>query len=460
MIYRKYLDSLTLTTPISPKLFSSQPNWIAVFGDNFKLMDNAPTWSSVDDFLAHCCEKNEVDLDYVRSDDFYNLLRDCNWNNSQPYEALFYSRTRDLDIVLDRSLARPWVMDKRLFVQGSDPSVWKTRRFAIDLSRGHKRFRDCRLKKILLEEKRTRGTKYAAISQFEKNGSKVQADIIATRSVLVEPILAAISPTKFLAWIYAVNDQLFLESDKKSSPINAATMTGFNFEELMTVRQKVEKKRFRFEWAKDNCQKYNSIVRHSCSLLNTSLLVSCEIDAVRPVAADKTAHESSAIEEKLMLEDGVKNLSRYVEFKARVEHNSGIHKFHPALVQCYLANTPTLVVGIKKGYNLTEIKEWNVNEILSNGTLRLQYWFLERWMMFIAQFMKKSISRQRKSGLQSFSFGVEGSKLVLRELARPRLDFEAALTTEFINWREKHPQSEVDETLAGLLGPLSLQDNT
>ena len=48
----------------------------------------AADWENVDAFLAHCCENNEIDLSYVRSESFYSLLQECNWEKDPSYEAL------------------------------------------------------------------------------------------------------------------------------------------------------------------------------------------------------------------------------------------------------------------------------------------------------------------------------------------------------------------------------------
>lgn len=415
-------------------------------------------WENVEDFLTHCCEHNEIDLDYVRSDSFYNMLRQCDWLKEPLYEALYYSRTSSLDIVLDRSLAKTWVMDERLFIAHKATNTWRTRKFPIDLGRGHAKFQDNHLKKMLLEEDAQRGTKYTALANFEKNGVKIQADIVATRSTLVNLMMSGIDSTRALTWIYAVNDQLFLEDDKKGTPFNnPSVMTGPNFEELMTVRQKMVNGRFCFEWAKNSNEKYYTLVRHSCSLLNDSILVACEIDAVRPLEVIDLKH---SLKEKLGLDDPVKNLERYVEFKARVQWNSGLQNFHPALIQCHLAGTPTLVVGLKDKLKLTSVKEWDVNKVLSGGMKRLEKWFLDRWLIFLVRFIKTCILKKRNGKLQSFCFDVEGSKLVMREITRSRLHFEAALTSDFLKWREEHPQRALDDQLATLLGPLSIKDKT
>lgn len=413
-------------------------------------------WENVEAFLAHCCEHNEIDLDYVRSDSFYDLLRQCDWLKEPLYEALYYSRTPSLDIVLDRSLAKTWVMDESLFLAHKATNTWRTRKSPIDLGRGYTKFQDIHLKVELLEEGSRRGTKYVALANSERKGVKIQADIVATRSTLVNLMLTGIESTKALTWIYAVNDQLFLEDDKKATAFNnPAVMTGPNFEELMTVRQKKVNGRIRFEWAKNSNEKYYTFVRHSCSLLNDSILVACEIDAVRP-----QKDSNQGLKERFGLDDSAKNLDRYVEFKARVQWKSGLDNFHPALIQCHLAGTPTLVVGIKHKLKLTSVKEWDVNKVLSGGTKRLEKWFLDRWLIFLVRFIKGCIVKKRNGKLQSFCFDVEGSRLVMRELTRSRLHFEAALTSDFLKWREEHPQGALEEELADLLAPLSIKDKT
>jgi RAT1-interacting protein len=409
-------------------------------------------WENVEDFLARCCEHSEIDMDYVRSDSFYSLLQKCDWQKQPLYEALYYSRTPSLEIELDRSLAKTWIIDENLFLENKDSNSWRMRRFPIDLGYGHRRFQDIRLKVMLLEEKARSGTKYVALANSERKGVKVQADIVATRSTLVDLMQAGIKKCKVLAWVAAVNDQLFLEKDRRRGYMDRAVMTGPNFEQLMTSRQKMVDGKVRFEWAKNNYEKYNSLVRHS-SLMNDSILVSCEIDGVRPQKID-----AKDLKEFLGLDDPVKNLDRYVEFKTRVHHRSDLKYFYAAIIQCYLAGTPTLVVGIKNELQLTSIKEWDVNEVLHGGIKRLEKWFLDRWLIFLVRFIKCSILKKRTDRLQSFSIEVQDSKLVLRECERSRLQIEAALTSDFVKWREEHPQNASADELADLLGPLSIQE--
>lgn len=411
----------------------------------------AADWENVDAFLAHCCENNEIDLSYVRSESFYSLLQECNWEKDPSYEALYYSRTKSLDIELDRSLARTWVMDERLFIEDKDTKTWSMRRFPIYIGYGHKKYQDFRLKVVLLEDKARTGTKYVALANSERKGLKVQADLVATRSTMVDLMLTGIDNPKVLSWIYAVNDQLFLENDRKRGYMNPAGMTGPNFEELMTVRQNFERK-FRFECAKNNNEKYNSLVRHS-SLMKDSILVTCEIDAVKP-------QQNHDLKERFGLDDPVKNLDRYVEFKARVQGRFDLKYFHPALVQCYLAGTPTLVVGIKDRLDLISVKEWDVNEILLSGRMkRLEKWFLDRWLIFLIRFIKICILKKRNGNLQAFCIELQGSKLIIREHERSRLEIEAALTSDFLKWREEHPQKDLEDELADLLRPLNINEN-
>lgn len=452
---------------------------------------------NIEEYLSQCCEACEIDLGFVSSNQFYDLLMLSDWTKEPIFESLSYSRTYSMDIELGAALARPWVMDKRLFLQKADKTFWRAK-FPIHLGTGFKQFEHMS-KQNLLDMDRMRGTKYTALLQNERKGGKIEADIVATRSTFVDPIMAAIEYDRFLAWIYAVNDQLFLESDRPSSPMTAAVMTGFNFEELMTVKQAQVGRRIAFKWAKDNREKYNTLVRHSCLLKNASILVSCEVDAVRPdemvdasngpktETANKKQFEDknpsksderaqstvqltelketeksknispkasdSHDETKLTLDNPKENLGRYVEFKARVERNSHISNFKKALVQCYLAGTPTLVIGIKDGLKLTSIKEYSVPEVLSGRMRRMEPQFLDRWLIFLVRFMKACVAKLRKDGIQSFLFATEGSKIVIREIPRSRLEIEGALTAAFLEWREKNSQRD---DLAGQMEALSI----
>ena len=425
----------------------------------------ADQWENADAFLAHCCEHNEIDLEYVRSESFYRLLRQCDWLKESLYEALYCSKTSSFDIEFDRSLARTWVMDERLFQKDYHSNTWSMRRSQINLGSGSEEYK---VRRQIVPPQARRGTKYDALAKSERKGVKIQADIVATRSTLVNLMLSGIIRTKALAWIYAVNDQLFLEGDemtysKTGGFINPDAMTGLNFEELMTVRQEMVDDEFRFKWAKDDKGKYYSFVRHE-SLLKDSILVACEIDAVMP---QEKKDSNQDLKERFGLDDPIKNLDRYIECKARVQKRSGFTCFRAALIQCYLAGTPTLIVGLKRGLNLISVIERNVSKSL--GSLRLPKWFLDRWLIFLVRFIKACISKKRNGNLQSFHFYVEGPKLVIRECEKTRLEIEAALTSDFLKWREEHPQmgledesaelvnSQVDE-LADLVSPLSLKD--
>ncbi|EDK41805.2 hypothetical protein PGUG_05902 [Meyerozyma guilliermondii ATCC 6260] len=439
----------------------------------------ADQWENADAFLAHCCEHNEIDLKYVRSDSFYRLLRQCDWSEESLYEALYCSKTSSFEIEFDRSLARTWEMDERLFSKDYQSNTWSMRRYPLVLGKDHARYHS--YSPNSREDDARRGTKYIALAKSERKGVKVQADIVASRSALVDLMLSGINGTKASAWIYAVNDQLFLEDDersysKKNRFFNPHAMTGLNFEELMTVRQEMVDNKFRFKWTKNDSEKYYSLVRHESSL-NDSILVACEIDAVKP---QKRRNVNPYSKERFGLSSPFKHLDRYVEIKARVYEKRHSGNLHSALIQCFLAGTPTLVVGIKDGLKLIAVMERNVKNSL--GRLKLPKWFLDRWLIFLVRFIKGFILKKRNGNLQSFHFHVNGSKLVIRERETTRSEIEAALTSDFLKWREEHPQkgsedesaemvnspedeltgsvnplSQVDE-LADLVSPLSLKD--
>lgn len=109
---------------------------------------------------------------------------------------------------------------------------------------------------------------------------------------------------------------------------------------------------------------------------------------------------------------------------------------------------------------MISVKEWDVNEILLSGRMkRLEKWFLDRWLIFLIRFIKICILKKRNGNLQAFCIELQGSKLIIREHERSRLEIEAALTSDFLKWREEHPQKDLEDELADLLRPLNVNEN-
>lgn len=389
-------------------------------------------YALVDEFLLACIESGEIPIDYVKSPEFFRLLEESKVTKDPCYEELCYSRNKELQISRNRSEARYFDENPGLFTEDSLGHPKLNTKIDIDLSRGYKKFRVLSRTSLTLDN--VRGTKYVAMEDFEKTeNKKLDENVITSRHTLLELLNLPFQRNAIIQNIVAFNGQVFMEAEQRPQKrADASSMTGYNFEEVMTCSECDinSSKPFEFIPPINNAVKFNSMINHTFPESGLSVLVSCEIDCIR-----------QKLEEVSLLHDDIdfkyKILENNIEMKSRkIGGRSNLVK---AILQCYLAGTNDLIVGYRDGnFNLKYVEKLNVSELLeSSPNPLLKRTFLDKWFWFIAQFISHTVKMPRSLSLHhhQLTFNKDNNTLTLKSFRLNPYRLEKTIISRFVKWR-------------------------
>lgn len=410
-------------------------------------------YTLIDDFLQLCIKQCKIPMDYVKSPEFAALLMESNVSKSPCYEVLCYSRNKELQITRDRSEARYFNENSGLFSSDNLRDLTLKANIDVDLSDGYKNFRVLSRSSLTLDN--VRGTKYVALEDFERNeNTKVDGNIVTSRHTLLELLNLPFQRNTIIQNVVAFNGQVFMEAEQRPQRrVDASSMTGYNFEEVMTCAQHElgSSRPFEFIPPLNNAVKYNSIVNHTFPESGTSVLVSCEIDSIKRSPEEIQSLYSKTEFKYRILENNIEMKSR------RIGAQSNLIK---AVLQCYLAGTNDLVVGYRDdNFNLKYVTKRNVSDILdsSNNPL-LNRAFLDKWFWFIVQFISKSTKMPRNLNLHhhQLTFNKSDNEIQLKSFRLNSYRLEKTILNRFVQWR-RHISTKDKNPLSvkGATGPLA-----
>lgn len=389
-------------------------------------------YTLIDDFLVLCIELGQIPLDYVKSPEFIGLLEESNVTKEPCYEELCYCRSKELQIALNRSEARYFDVNSGLFMADSIESHRMNAKVNVDLSSGHKKFRVISRTSLTLDN--VRGTKYVAMEAFERNeNKKLDENIVTSRHTLLDLLHLPFQKSAIIQNIVAFNGQVFMEAEQRPQKrADASSMTGYNFEEVMTCAEcEVNNpKPFEFTPPINNAVKYNSMINHTFPETGLSVLVSCEIDSIK-----RKLEEVAALYDKT--EFKYKILENNIEMKSRkIGSRNNLIK---AILQCYLAGTNDLVVGYRDdNFNLKYVEKLNVSELLeTSSNPLLNRAFLDKWFWFIAQFITKAVKMPRGLALHhhQLTFSKNDNLITLKSFRLSAYRLEKTIISRFVKWR-------------------------
>lgn len=389
-------------------------------------------YTLIDDFLLQCIERGQIPLDYVKSPEFIGLLKESNVTKEPCYEELYYCRNKELQIVLDRSEARYFDVNSGLFMADSLESPRMNIKVNIDLSSGHKKFRVLSRSSLTLDN--VRGTKYVAMEEFERNEKKkLDENIVTSRHTLLDLLYLPFQKSAIIQNIVTFNGQVFMEAEQKPQKrADASSMTGYNFEEVMTCTEDEINncKTFKFIPPINNAVKYNSMVNHTFPETKLSVLISCEIDSVKQKLEEIAALYNETEFKYRILENNIEMKSR------KIGSRNNLIK---AIIQCYLAGTNDLVIGYRDdNFNLKYVEKLNVSELLetSNNPF-LNRAFLDKWFWFIAEFISKAVKMPRGLALHhhQLTFNKNDNVITLKSFRLSPYRLEKTIISRFVKWR-------------------------
>ena len=389
-------------------------------------------YALISDFLLLCIEVGKIPLDYVKSSEFIGLLEKSGVTKEPCYEELCYCRNKELQIALDRSEARYFDVKSGLFMADSLESPRMNAKINVDLSSGHKKFRVLSRTSLTLDN--VRGTKYVAMEEFERNeNKKLDENIVTSRHTLLDLLHLPFQKSSIIQNIVAFNGQVFMEAEQRPQKrADASSMTGYNFEEVMTCAEFEinNSKTFEFIPPINNAVKYNSMINHTFPETGLSILVSCEIDSIK-----RRLEEVAALYNET--EFKYKILENNIEMKSRkIGSRNNLIK---AILQCYLAGTNELVIGYRDdNFNLKYVEKLNVSELLetSNNPL-LNRAFLDKWFWFIAEFISKAVKMPRSLALHhhQLTFSKNNNLIILKSFRLSPYRLEKTIISRFVKWR-------------------------
>lgn len=390
-------------------------------------------YTLIDDFLHLCIELGQIPMDYVKSPEFIGLLQESNVTKEPCYEELCYCRNKELQIALDRSEARYFDINSGLFMADSLESPKINAKINVDLSSGYRKFRVLSRTSLTLDN--VRGTKYVAMEEFERNeNKKLNENIVTSRHTLLDLLHLPFQKSAIIQNIVAFNGQVFMEAEQRPQRrADASSMTGYNFEEVMTCAENEihNSKPFEFIPAINNAIKYNSMINHTFPETGLSVLVSCEIDSIK-----RRLEDLAALYDKI--EFKYKILENNIEMKSRkIGSRNNLIK---AILQCYLAGTNDLVVGYRDdNFNLKYVEKLDVSELLetSNNPL-LNRAFLDKWFWFIALFISKAVKMPRGLALHhhQLTFNRNDNVISLKSFRLSPYRLEKTILSRFVKWRK------------------------
>lgn len=389
-------------------------------------------YALVDEFLLACIESGEIPIDYIKSPEFFRLLEESKITKDPCYEELCYCRNKELQIARNRSEARYFYENPDLFMEDSLGNLTLNTKMDIDLSSGYKKFRVLSRTSLTLDN--VRGTKYVAMEDFERTeNKKLDENIITSRHTLLELLNLPFQKNAITQNIVAFNGQVFMEAEQRPQKrADASSMTGYNFEEVMTCAEcDINNfKPFEFTPPINNAVKFNSMINHTFPESGLSVLVSCEIDCIK-----------QRLEEFALLYDKsefkYKILENNIEMKSRkIGGRSNLIK---AILQCYLAGTNDLVVGYRDGnFNLKYVEKLKVSHLLESSTNPLlKRSFLDKWFGFIAQFISQSVKMPQSLALHhhQLTFNKDDSIVRLKSFRLNSYRLEKTIISRFVKWR-------------------------
>ncbi|CUM64429.1 uncharacterized protein PRCAT00002033001 [Priceomyces carsonii] len=386
---------------------------------------------SIDTFLHDSVKKGRISGAFLRSQEFIDILDSWEVNKTKGYEQLFYSRNEQLKVNLTREGARLYNLSRDIFNEEEEVLDGVN----IDLTTGYKDYKF--YSRSRFPEEAVRGTKYVALLEYEKVNGPVRTNIITSRHTLLDLMMIIFKKEFFCTNLVHYGGQIYMESNRKSLPIDKSSMTGYNFEAVVTVQNEDDtKKPFVFVPLKSNAIKYNSMILHEFPSLDTSILVSCEIDAIKQ-EFDKSQ------EMTLETDSRTEVLENYIELKSKIGiSNSSIIK---AILQCYVAGTSDLKVGIRDKHSscLKRVAEIDVKEYIhSKGSFKLRY--LDKWLAFICSFIKLSVRRRCKGGSKRefrVVFDLRNDMLKIFPYSLNKDDLEITVLPKYLAWRAQELES-------------------
>lgn len=381
-------------------------------------------------FLETCISKGKIPMSFVRSEEFLKMLENTDIPKDMPYEELFYSRDEDLNVKFSREGVRYYHEDNSLFEKESETtSICKKN---IDLGLGYEDYTFFSRAKFTHEN--VKGTKYVGLMDYErKRKKKVDADIVVSRHTLIDCLYLFFNKTRFSHYLVYSDGQVFFESSRNvNSTIDRATMTGYNFEELLTLKSEKSSGDFKFEPPKNNAVKYNSMIIHKFPSINTKVLVSCEIDAVLKHPEKLMKECANTYQFKRAI------LENYMELKTR--SSSAVQK--KTYLQCYLAGTKNLVIGVKdKDLILKKVVKYDLLDYESERILPV---ILNKWFAFIVQFITltiKKYAKRYKKGLYKMVIFNNEDVLKIYPFNMKQEQKDIVIIPKFLTWRKELKQS-------------------
>lgn len=394
----------------------------------------APT--SFLEFVDWCVDKGEIPLSLVKSPAFLALFDGIKDPLKAPvHEVFHYSRNRRLQVLNDRSGASTYHESEDVFeASKEDPSVLIAK-VPVDLSVGYRAYKF--YNKMTSSNPAIQAPKLVALKTYEMElQSKADFDIIASRHSLLDILSLPFERTIIDQKLVMVDGQLFMDSLKSASPLDAASMTGYNFEELMTKQDTFTGN---LKPAKDNAIKYNTLIQHEFPSFQAKALISCEIDAVNEGARTISCSETELPYE--MPKYSMELKCRYTDAKYFDE------KLRKTIIQCYLAATERLVIGFRdRQHNLKYIKRFAVNDCLDDPEYPCNRDFLDKWFAFVTLFIKRFAAKNtlpRECVHYSLTY-FKGDVIKIRPQRLSYYQEKKVVQPDFLEWRRELRNEERD----------------
>lgn len=393
--------------------------------------DNDKCMTEISSFLRESSCNGEMSIEWLKSR-IPSILKDKSLQKNKSYEELVYSRNSELRILNNRSSASRLVRNSKLLQFDPEKRRWIPK-VSLPLCQGFEDYTF--ITTDTLKSLGAKSTKYMGLKYYERQrGEKVSANLISSRHTLVDLMSIPFISNYFTHNIVVFDGQVFLEKrQKKKANVDPYSMSGINLETILTRDHLLSKasSESHFEPAKDNAIKFNSLVHHRFPESEFSVLVSCEIDAIKKKMSPNT---KNVLDSRLHS----KVLNNYVEIKCRRTRRK--RDLIVPLIQCYLAGTNTLVVGYRdENCYLQEVQEYNVAQLLASFEDPVySYQFFDRWFNLIMDFIINGVDYPTRDSQTHYlmEYSKKEKNLTITPTKLNSYQVDRTVSNQFISWRK------------------------
>ncbi|KAG7195155.1 decapping endonuclease targeting mRNA [Scheffersomyces spartinae] len=394
--------------------------------------------------ISSMIHSSEISLSLIKTKEFHrevaylkSILKD------PPTELFCYSTTKDGDTFLGSLSSRKLYFNSEIFDENHQVIS------NIDLSKGYQTFR-----KIY-----SPFSKYKAFQIYEaQSNKKTKFDMHFSRGSLSSLLLLPFNYQPNNLYFSVLDGQVFVHDDNKiRSKLNQTSMTGVNFEHLLTTEwDQVSNDDDDDEKEKsiEDCSRFCTMVQHDLHYQGVDLrvLVSCEVDACWenpssiPREPDFTSMEA---------------LKNYVEIKCHKETKTRVDSI---AVRNQLAGCEDMIIGYRnEKFELCSMKQCKNSKLMKKSFKDPK--FIDVWFVMVIMWINNVIKSWDTKPDPDTIYQIDLANGVMN-IHPTQHDVESIIPSHFKEWRRQFSEEgylnkpEGKEEKWANLEELSLKDES